>query len=283
MKAGLVAALHAASATQLAGGPAGDVVVHLLAAEEDGGLGAVAALRRDANFAGCVIPEPTAGTIVCAQGGALTWYGRISGRSAHASDRLAGVSALERFLPVPAALAALENELNAGVTHPLMRALTLPYPLCVGRVQTGDWPSSVPDELIFEGRIGVPLGMTSAEVERRLEQTVAGAVDKRAEPPQISWPGGRFEPCETPVGDPLVVMVREQAAAVLGAPPQLTGAPYGSDMRHYRAAGIPTVMFGPGELHEAHATDESVKIDDVVAHTIVLTRLAMSFSDADAL
>ena len=43
------------------------------------------------------------------------------------------------------------------------------------------------------------------------------------------------------------------------------GAPYGSDLRHYAAHGIPTVQFGPGELAQAHAVDESVRLADVVA------------------
>ena len=143
--------------------------MHSVAAEEDGGLGAFAALARDDAFGGCIIAEPTGGDVVCAHGGALTWTGMISGRSAHASDRLAGVSAIDRFLPVYAALQQLEAELNTDVRHPLLQAHALPYPLSVGRVAAGDWASTVPDELVFEGRVGVPVGMTAAEVRNRLE------------------------------------------------------------------------------------------------------------------
>ena len=48
-----------------------------VASEEDGGLGAFAALERDAAFDACLIPEPTGFDVVCAQAGALTFAGVI--------------------------------------------------------------------------------------------------------------------------------------------------------------------------------------------------------------
>src|SRR3954469_1960902 len=132
MKGAVVAALHARGAL---GGraPHGEVVLVAVSSEEDGGLGTFAALERDSAFDACLIPEATAFDVVCAQAGALTFEGTVHGVAAHAAHRLEGVSAIDRYLPVHAALAALERELNADVAHPLMRALELPYPLLVGR------------------------------------------------------------------------------------------------------------------------------------------------------
>ena len=278
MKAGLVANLHAVAAVcRVLGAPPGDVVVHSVAAEEDGGLGAFALLQRDHDYAGCVIAEPTTNDVVCAHGGALTWHGRITGRAAHASDRLAGSSALDRFLPVYRALQQLETELNSDVAHPLMRLHELPYPLSVGRVSAGDWPSTVPDELTFEGRVGVPVGVEPAVVRARLERVVQNAADNDGPPPQIRWTGGQFAPSATDPDDPLVVALRNHWAELTGTPAAVDGVSYGSDMRHYIARGIPTVMCGPGDLRQAHATDESVDIDAVVRYTRVIARLAVSF------
>lgn len=281
MKAGVVAALHAASATiRVLGRPPGDVVVHSVSAEEDGGLGAFAALRRDAAFAGCVIAEPTAGDVVCAHGGALTFRGRVRGVSAHAAFRLDGVSALDRFLPIHQALQLVEATLNRDVRHPLMRRQRLPYPLSIGRVRAGDWPSTVPDDLVFEGRVGVPVGMAPDEVRDLVERAVASAADDRGDAPELAWTGGQFAPAETDVDDPLVRRLVAHATAVRGVTPELAGAPYGSDMRLYRGYGVPTVMFGPGDLAQAHATDEAVEIAAVVAHARVMARLAASFGAA---
>lgn len=281
MRAGVVAALHgAAAAVRTHGAPPGDVVVQSVVAEEDGGLGTFAALQRDADFAGCVITEPTDDAIVCANAGALTFRLTVRGQGTHASNRLDGVSALDRFLPVYRALQDLETVLNRDVTHPLMRDLALPYPLSVGIVRAGDWASTVPDELVCDGRVGVPLGMTAAQVRRRLEAAVADAADGRGESPRVEWSGGQFEPAETSPDDRLVAQLVSEATSVNGRSPRLVGATYGSDLRHFRAHGIPTVLYGPGELAQAHATDERVEIASVLSHTRVLAGLAAGFGNA---
>ncbi len=55
-----------------------------------------------------------------AQAGALTFTLRIVGKSAHASTRLEGVSAIEKYLDVHRALIQLEQERNRAVKHPLL-------------------------------------------------------------------------------------------------------------------------------------------------------------------
>ena len=109
-----------------------------------------------------------------AHGGALTFVGTVRGRSAHAAVRLEGVSALDRYVPIHRALAEHERRVNADVAHPLMRALPLPYPLLVGRLETGRWSSQVPDALRFEGRLGVRVGEPVEDARAALEAAGRG-------------------------------------------------------------------------------------------------------------
>ena len=51
------------------------------------------------------------------------------------------------------------------------------------------------------------------------------------------------------------------------------GAPWGSDLRLYAAAGVPTLHYGPGDVAHAHAPDESVPVDELVAVTRTLVLL----------
>jgi acetylornithine deacetylase len=46
--------------------------------------------------------------------------------------------------------------------------------------------------------------------------------------------------------------------------PEVRGAPYGSDLRLYAAAGIPALQYGPGDVRYAHAADENVALADVL-------------------
>lgn len=279
MKAGVVAALHAAAAVKAVfGGARGDLVVQSVAGEEDGGIGTWASLRRDADFAGALITEPTGGTLVCATAGALTWRLRLTGVSAHACHRLDGVSALDRYLPVHAALRALEDRINREVEHPLMRELRLPYPLSVGTVAAGDWPSNVPGELVCEGRLGIAVGSSLTEARAEFEATVEAAVDAEGGRPEISWTGGQFASAQIDEEHPLVLLVSDAVEQVVAERPRRAGVPYGSDMRQFTERGIPTVLYGPGSIRDAHCVDESVALSEISDAVRVLARAAVGFA-----
>ena len=263
MKGGVIAALHALAALHAAGAATPEVVLQCVASEEDGGLGAFAALERDAGFDACLIPEPTEFSVVCAQAGALTFRGTVRGRAAHAAARLGGRSAIDRYVPIHAALAEHEARINAQVVHPAMRPLALPYPVSVGRIEAGEWSSSVPDRLVFEGRVGVRVGEEPSAARAALEAAVRAA-DREEPPVEIAWTGGAFASGETDPAHPWVARVRAAVAAERGTAP-VAGVPYGADMRLYCARGIPTVMFGTCGLEFAHAVDERVRIDELAA------------------
>ncbi len=279
MKGGVVAALHAMAALRAAGTSlAGDVVLQAVASEEDGGLGTFAALQRDADFAACLIPEPTELALVCAHGGALTFTGTVRGRTAHAAMRLEGVSAIDRYIPIHAALHAHEQAINARPRHPLFADHPLPYPLLVGQLQAGRWSSQVPEELRFEARLGVPVGTPLAAARAELEQVIAAATDDAGPPVEIVWSGGQFAPCEIAVDDRWTTLVRAAATTELAAPPPLVGVSYGTDMRLYCEWGIPCLMFGPRGIRLAHAVDEHVAIGDLETVARVIVRTAVAFA-----
>jgi acetylornithine deacetylase len=271
MKAAVIAALHALAALRRSGVDTPEVVLQAVASEEDGGLGTFAALERDDAFDAALLPEPTGLRVVCAQAGALTFRGVVRGRSAHAAERLAGCSAIDRYVRVHVALAAHETAVNAGVAHPLMRELELPYPLLVGRISGGDWSSQVPDRVEFEGRLGVPVGASLPDARAALQAVVEKALDDGEAPCELLWEGGAFAPAETAIDHPWVTTVRGALRDELGHDPPPAGVPWGADMRLFTARGIPTVMVGTTGIELAHAVDESVSLDEVasVARTII--------------
>jgi acetylornithine deacetylase len=274
MKGSVVATLHVLAALRAEGTPTPEVVLLCVPSEEDGGLGAFAALERDARFDGCLIPEPTGFTVVCAQAGALTFRGTVRGRGAHAAMRLEGRSAIDRYVAVHAALAAHERRINSGEAHPAMRALELPYPVSVGRVEAGEWSSSVPDRLVFEGRVGVRVGEEPAAARAAFEAAVRSA-DSEDPPVEIAWTGGAFAPGETDPGHPWVARVRAAVAEECGEAP-IAGVPWGADMRLFCARGIPAVMVGTTGIELAHAVDERVSVEELVSVARIVARTVMN-------
>ncbi|ADB34237.1 acetylornithine deacetylase or succinyl- diaminopimelate desuccinylase [Kribbella flavida DSM 17836] len=280
MKGGVAAVLGATAAIVAAGIELRrPLAVHTVVGEEDGGLGAFATLRRGHTGAACVIAEPTAGAVIPANAGSLTFRLEVAGLATHGSTRTRGVSAIEKFEPVHAALRELEAARNED-PHPLLEHLDLANPLSIGTIQAGDWASTVPDLLVAEGRYGVRLGEPVADARAAFEQAVATACEKddwlRDHPVKVSWPGGVFASGLLPDGDPLLDDT-VQAAVDAGAAgvPAVLGGPYGSDLRQYAAAGVPTVQYGPGDVRYAHATDEHVALAEVLHCARVYALLAV--------
>ena len=52
--------------------------------------------------------------------------------------------------------------------------------------------------------------------------------------------------------------------------------PYGTDAATLAFAGIPSVVFGPGDIAKAHTIDEWVPLDEVETASNILYRLACS-------
>jgi acetylornithine deacetylase len=270
MKGGLIAALYAIkalkdSAIQLKG----SVLLQSVIGEEDGGLGTFATLLRGHIGDAALICEPTSLKLIPANAGALTFTARVTGKSAHACVRLEGVSAVEKYLAIHQALLQLERERNSGVDHPLLSKLALPYPLSIGRVQAGNWSSSVPEELIFEGRIGVAMGEEKQSVRDQFEQTVLHLAEidpwLREHPVEVAWTGGQFASGEIPTDHLLVQLCAQCIQDVSGQVPEIAGAPYGSDLRLLLNPGnVPALLYGPGNVVVAHMPDEHVSIIEIM-------------------
>jgi len=91
----------------------------------------------------------------------------------------------------------------------------------------------------------------------------------------VTWPGGRFEPGALPEGHRLLADTCRAVEDVRSSTPASRGGPYGSDLRHYTRAGIPTLQYGPGDVRFAHATDEHVDLADVQACARVYALMAL--------
>jgi acetylornithine deacetylase len=109
---------------------------------------------------------------------------------------------------------------------------------------------------------------------------VAGAAEEdsflRSNGPEVEWWGGRYEACRTNPDTGIAAAVREAHQVVTGARAQVTGVPYGSDMALLVNHGAtPAVLYGPGDVRNAHAPDEFVPIGDVTiaARSLALTVL----------
>jgi acetylornithine deacetylase len=110
-----------------------------------------------------------------------------------------------------------------------------------------------------------------ADFERCVADACAGDPWLRDHPAVVTWHGGQFAGGRLPAAHPLRMLVQDAHADVTGGPrPRERGGPYGSDLRLYSAAGIPTLQFGPGDLNLAHGPREQVSVPEIVEVTRAL-------------
>lgn len=282
MKAGLAVGISAALALKKSGlSLRGRLTLQSVVGEEDGGIGSFAMAQAGYRADAAYVLEPTRLRLIPAQAGALSFRLRIRGRAAHASVRYEGVSAIEKYELVGARLRQLERSLNER-THQHFKQYPIAYPLSVGRLRAGAWSSSVADELECEGRVGVPVGFASAEVRRQFAAALADVAQRdpwlAEHPVELEWFGGQFDAVEVDPSLPAFSALQQAHREEFGVAPELDGAPYGSDMRLLvHEAETPAVLYGPGDIRQAHATDEWIAVDAIAQAARVVTAAAARY------
>ena len=266
MKAGVAAALIACREAK-ARGLAGDVVVAAVADEEHASLGvreALGSLQADA----AIVTEPTEMEVAIAHKGFAWLEIEVAGRAAHGSRPHLGVDAIVKTGPVLTALGRLDEALRDR-THPLLGAGSVHASLISGGTELSTYPDRCVVGLERRTLPGDSAGSVEDEIAELLEAC-------RQTDPELEAASRTLlvrEPFEIADGMPIVTALRDACADVLGAPAPVAGASYWADSAFIAAAGIPTVVFGPGG-EGAHAVEEWVSIPDTVAVARILTGVA---------
>ncbi len=283
MKAGLAAGVFAIQALrQLGFKPAGSVLFESVIGEESGGVGTLTTIVRGFSADAAVIMEPTRLRVCPLHSGALSFRIRVSGRAIHASMKRFGVSAIEKFQAIFAALEELDRSRHASYANPLFEFKQNVAPISIGTLAAGDWPSTVPEELVAEGRFGVFPGESVAAARAALVGCLDRAIAQdewlTEHPPTLEWFEGQFEPGSTSVNDPIIRQLSEAHEQVLGERPNLQGVPYGSDLRLFTIYGkVPAVLYGPGDVAFAHTVEEHVVLEEVVSCATILALLIVDW------
>ncbi len=286
MKGGLCCALSAIEAIREAGlTPRGSVLIQSVVGEEDGGTGTLAAIERGHTGDAAIVLEPTELMISPAQAGALNFRITVPGRAAHGALRTEGVDPVEKFIPIFRAAREFERSRNESVQDPLFAAYDIPFPLCIGTLQAGIWASTVAETLTCEGRLGIGMDEDPERVRADFAWAIQTAADEddwlATHPPVLEWWGAQFDPAAIPADHAVVTTLAGSLHDATGKAATLRGMPYGSDMRLLvNEAGIPTVLFGPGDVRRAHAPDEFVPVADLEAATRTVALMILRFCGA---
>ncbi|MDX8343806.1 peptidase [Rossellomorea sp. YZS02] len=260
----------------------GDIIFQSVIEEESGGTGTLAALLRGYKADAAIIPEPTNMKIFPKQQGSMWFRLRVKGKSAHGGTRYEGINAIDKAYTVVQALQKLEKQRNDRVDDPLYSNIPIPLPVNIGRIESGKWPSSVPDMAVIEGRIGVGPWETMRDVEEEFLSTVSNlkTVDPwfLEHPVEVEWFGGRWQPGNLPSDHELVNTLSAHAKQVMGAVPVIEASPWGTDGGILsQGGGIPVVIFGPGTTEVAHDANEYIELERLYQTAEILALFMMDW------
>jgi acetylornithine deacetylase len=276
MKGGLSAGIFAIEVLKkLNFKPDGDVLFESVIGEESGGAGTLAALERGYSADGVIILEPTSLHLSPIQSGALTFRLTIPGKATHAAMKWDGINAIEKFSILQIAIKDLEKRRHEEQTHGFYEDPNRIAPINLGTIHGGEWHSTVPGEVVVEGRFGVFPGESIDDARKALEKAITEATLNdpwmKENPPVVEWFEGQFESGETAVGHPLIETLGNCHKLVTGNSTKIRGVTYGSDLRLFTNHGkMPAVLYGPGDVSLAHAANEYVEIEEVITATKVV-------------
>ena len=266
MKGGL-AAIMLAGAAVVGAELRGDVLVTAVADEEHASEGVQAVLRRFGADA-CVVTEPTQLRACVAHKGFLWAELETRGRAAHGSRPDLGVDAIAGMGPALAAIRALQDRLDAA-PHPLLGPASVHASLIAG----GQELSSYPERCVVGVERRTLPGERTEDVRHELEELLALARDAEPRLETELRLGLQREPFEVDPHAEVVAVLRAAGKSVLGAAPDVVGDHPWMDAAFTSAAGIPTVVFGPGGAG-AHATEEYAEVQSVELCAAVLVETA---------
>ena len=286
MKSGLASAIFAIAALQKLGfRPAKDVVVESVIGEESGGIGSLTTIIKGYSADAVIILEPTQLKLCPVQAGALTFRLKVEGQSIHACMKKYGVSAIEKFYELLQAINELERERHASYNNLLYQDPTNVAPISIGTIRGGSWHSTVPDEVLVEGRYGVLPGETIETAKKLFLKALQKAVAKDTwlaeNPPIVEWFEGQFESGQTALNHPFIQTLAKCHSEMIGKKSELEGVTYGSDLRLFTNHGkMPAVLYGPGDVKNAHAVNEYVSLDEVLKCVKVLALTIYQWCEA---
>ena len=208
-----------------------------------------------------IVGEPTGLEIVTAHKGDVWLRLRTIGRPAHGATPHRGRNAVTAMSRIVLALETeYASELAARPAHPRLGRPTIN----VGRIDGGRQPNIVPAECIIDiDRRTLP-GETEAGVRREIRALL------QRQGLKACFDTLRTSPCEPLETNPDLPLVQ---ALTRAAGRRITrGVHYFTDAAPLAAGGIPSVVFGPGDIAQAHTEREWLAISQLEKSIHILER-----------
>ena len=275
MKAGIVAYTMAFQALQRLGWqPAARVTMQSVIEEECTGNGALACLLAGHTADAAIIPEPF-DELLSAQLGVMWMTLDVYGVPVHAAVAQTGIGAIEFAQYLVAELRKLEAKWNEPQhRHSMYCHHDHPINFNLGRIEGGEWSSSVSTHCRVDLRLGFYPGVTPAQVRAEVESLIreahAAHPARASVKVEVSYHGFQAEGLVVDLQQPALQALMQAHHDITGRPAATRAATATTDVRFFHLYGkIPSTCYGPRGAN-IHGVDEWVSIDSLQQVTAVL-------------
>jgi acetylornithine deacetylase len=271
-KAGLAAMMHAIADIHASGEKPPCELWMAAVVDEEYSFRGVVKLCEDLQAHAAIVAEPTEMRCVTASKGCVRWRIRTKGKAAHSAKPHLGINAITAMARVVLAMQEDHARL-AAAPHPLLG----PGTCNVGVIHGGVQVNFVPDEAVIEiDRRLLP----GEEVETVLAGYQSMLDDLASQHPDViasmEKPMLQDWPFQTDASSPLVTLSCDILRS-MQRDGTVCGVPFCSDASKFGRLGIPTILFGPGSIDQAHAAVEYVECSQVEEALHFYTEVARRF------
>lgn len=272
-KAGLAAMMHAVADIHARGEPPPCEIWLAAVVDEEYSFRGVVKLCENLQAHAAVVAEPTEFKAVIASKGVLRWRIRTRGKAAHSSKPHLGINAITAMSRVVLALQEDHQRMQQS-QHPLLGPATCNVGVIHGGVQVNFVPDEATIEIDRRLLPGEEVDTVLAHYQSLLDALMHQHPDVIAEmetPPMLQdWP------FQTDAHEPLIHLAQD-ILRHMDRDPTPCGVPFGSDASKFSRLNIPTLLFGPGSIDQAHAAIEYVTCSEVEAAQAFYTNIARRF------
>lgn len=277
MKAGISAYLFAMDALKAMGKqPAAPVYMQSVVEEECTGNGALACLIRGYRAEAAIIPEPTQNQLVRANCGVIWFQVSVKGIPVHVAVAGEGANAIEAAYDLMKALKQLEKRWNDR-RHDVPYFKDHPHPINIniGKIEGGDWASSVPAWCTFDARAAIYPGWEPEAAQREIEAVLAEASRSNSflanNPPEVRYNGFLAKGYVLEEGTAAEKTLAQAHMATLGAEMEAVALPAYLDGRVFMLYGdTPCLVYGP-YAENIHGFNERVSVSSLKTITKSIT------------
>ncbi|MEO9779706.1 MAG: ArgE/DapE family deacylase [Sedimentitalea sp.] len=269
MKAGAAANIFALDALRRIGlQPAATVYVQSVVEEESTGNGALQTFLEGYTADAVLIPEPEDEMLVRANTGVLWFQVQVRGVPVHVREMGEGANAIDGATRIIAALRQLEEDWNAEKgAHPHFEDEAHPINLNIGKIEGGDWASSVPSWCNIDCRVSIYPGQTAKDAAREITDRIAAFAQTDRflsnNPPSVVFNGFFAEGYVLPPGTEAEAVLGRAHETVLEQPLKSFMTAGYLDTRVYALYNqIPALCYGPISRN-IHGIDEAVSLPSV--------------------